>query len=155
MTEDQNNPKQYKPRSFRNSLKWEGGRRWLITGESGVTTNGGPPPSLGRLEDHFSPEDLMLASVNSCNLAAFIGFCRRKRFEFISYECSIEGVLEFNGETFEFTRMILRPKIEINSEEDISLVRQYIRRAHELCFMSNSVKAEVIVEPEITVVKEP
>jgi len=93
----------------------------------------------------------MLASVNSCHLATFLSYSKRKGFEFVSYSSSIEGVLEYTENGYSFTRMIVRPKVVVKTKEDIEKAKEYLERAHELCFMSNSVKSEVTLEPEIEV----
>jgi len=149
MSEKPATEKKYKSHVFRTSARWTGERTWEMAGQADQAIAGGPPKQLGGEGDGWSPEDLLLASVNSCHLATFLGYCRRKGLEFISYESEIEGLLEHNGTTFVFTKITVRPRVVVKSEEDIETARQYLHRAHELCYMSNSVKAEVVVEPEV------
>lgn len=141
--------KRYKTHRFTTRTKWLGGRKWNIFNESGFEAPGGPPPVFNGEAERWSPEDLLLASVNSCHLASFVSYCMHKNFEFLAYESTIEGILEHDGQSYRFTKMIIRPHVTVKSEEDIDTVRQYLQRAHEMCFMGRSVNAEILLEPEI------
>jgi len=142
--------KTYKTHTFVNGLEWTGGDSWKILNKSCHEIKGGPPLAFGGSDENWSPEDLLLASVNTCHISSFIGYTKRKRFEFISYTSEIEGLLEYDSGKFRYTKMVIRPKLVVKSEEDIETARAYINRAHDLCFMGHSVNAEVTVEPEIT-----
>jgi organic hydroperoxide reductase OsmC/OhrA len=143
--------KEYKPHSFSSNVRWTGSRTWVAGGETSPEIPGGPPPVFGGAPGRWSPEEFMLASVNCCHLSSFISYSMRKGFEFVSFESSIEGTLEHNGTSYSFTRMVVRPKITVKSEADVETARQYLERAHQICFMRNSVCADVVMEPEITV----
>ena len=141
----------HKPHSFNSSLRWTGSRTWLFKGAATDEVPGGPPPVFGGIEGQWSPEELMLASVNSCTVSTFISYSLRKNFEFLSLESSIEGTLEFDGKGYVFTRMVVRPKVSVKTEADIQTAIDYLHKAHEACFMGNSVKAIITIEPEVTV----
>jgi organic hydroperoxide reductase OsmC/OhrA len=145
--------REYKVHTFRSSLAWTGDRTWDVTHETAVAIQGGPPAVFMGEPGKWSSEELLLASVNSCVLATFVSYCARKRFEFVSYTSDVEGVLEHDGTNYKYSRITLRPRITVKSAEDVEPARHYIERAHDLCFMSYSVKAEVTVEPEIIVVE--
>lgn len=141
--------RKYKTHTFTSGLEWAGEKSWKVTADSCHEIKGGPPPQFGGVPENWSPEDLMLSSVNSCHLASFLGYSKRKGFEFVSYSSEIEGILEYDDGTFRFTKMIIRPRVVVKTEEDIETAHQYINRAHELCFMGHSVNADVTVEPDI------
>ncbi len=143
--------KKFKSHSFIGGVKWTEGRLWSITSDDGVELNGGSPSKLGGTPGNWSPEDLMLASINTCHLSSFTHLCRHKKFDFVSYESEAEGIIEHDGENFRFTKFILKPKIGVKSEDDIEPAREYIIKAHHGCWMGSSVIAEVEVKPEIFV----
>jgi organic hydroperoxide reductase OsmC/OhrA len=143
--------RKYHPHFFKNSAHWTGGQTWTIDSEIAPTIPGGPPIDFGGALDRWTPEDLMLASVNTCHISTFIFLAMRKGFEFVSMESSIEGSLENEGKGYIYTTMTLRPKVVVKSEADIETARAYLEKAHEACFMGNSVTAKLIMEPEITV----
>ena|SRR3990172_9350331 len=141
----------FKVHTFNSGLKWTGERTYDLTGESAPVIQGAPPSVFRGIEGKWSPEDLVLSGVNSCHASTFFGYAERKHFEFVSYESSAVGTLEHDGTNYGFSKIVLKPKVGVKSEEDIPLADQYLRRAKELCFMAHSVKAEVVLEPEIFV----
>jgi len=143
--------KTHKSHSFTTTLEWTGERTWTARTPLCPEIPGGPPVVFGGSDDRWSPEALMLASVNTCHLSSFTGYAKRKGFEFVSYTSEIEGLLEFVDTTFRFTKMVIRPRLVVKSESDIETAKQYLSRAHELCFMGHSVIAEVTMEPEVVV----
>jgi peroxiredoxin-like protein len=151
MTEKPATERKYKSHVFRTSARRTGERTWEMSGQADQAIPGGPPRQFGGDGAGWSPEELLLASVSSCHLSTFLAYSRRKGLEFVSYESEIEGLLEHTGKTFAFTKITVRPKVVVKSPEDVETARQYLHRAEELCYMSNSVKAEVVVEPEVIV----
>lgn len=151
MQEERKDERIYKTHVFRVGAEWTGGRTWVNKAEGAADVPGGPPPVFGGEPGRWTPEDLMLASVNSCQVGTFISYCIRKRFEFVSLECTTEGELEHDGKGYKFTKMVVRPRVVVRSEGDVETAREYLEKAHETCFMSNSVIAEVEMEPEIVV----
>jgi organic hydroperoxide reductase OsmC/OhrA len=143
--------KKFVPHFFSSSAHWTGGRTWTIQNEIAPDVPGGPPIDFGGVPDRWTPEDLMLASVNTCHVSTFISLSIRKGFEFVSVDSSIEGALEHNGKGYVFTTMVIHPRVVVKSEADIATAKQYLERAHETCFMGNSVTAKLTMEPEIIV----
>jgi len=143
--------KKYKSHTFKTSLSLTGDRQWEVTSNGGLKLEGGPPPAFSGTDDRWSSEDLLISSVNSCHLASFYAYATRKGFEFISYESEVEGLLEHDGNGFRFTKIILRPVITVKSEDDVETAIQFMKRAHQMCFMGHSVNAEVTVETEVVV----
>jgi organic hydroperoxide reductase OsmC/OhrA len=48
------------------------------------------------------------------------------------------------------TEIVLRPRIVIAGEADEERVRRFVERAHEACFIANSLTTNITIEPEIT-----
>jgi len=141
----------HKTHTFKCAAKWTGGRTWVISAEEADDILGGPPVDFGGEPGRWTPEDLMLASVNSCQISTFVSLCRKNNFEFVSLESSIEGFLEHDGKGYRFTKMIVRPRMTVKSQADVATAIEYHRKAHEVCFMGNSVVAQITVEPEVAV----
>jgi organic hydroperoxide reductase OsmC/OhrA len=96
------------------------------------------------------PEEAFVASLASCHMLTFLAICARKRLVVDEYFDDAEGHLEkgANGKLW-MGRVALRPRvrfapgIEVNGEALANLHH----RAHEDCFIANSVKTPVSVEP--------
>jgi organic hydroperoxide reductase OsmC/OhrA len=145
--------KLYKTHIFSSSAKWTGNRTWTFNACDAPEMIGGPPPIFGGECGRWTPEDLLIAAVNTCHVSTFISMSLRKCFEFISLESTIEGSLEHNGAGYVFSKMVIRPKVVVKTEADIEMARDLLERAHKSCFMGNSVTASLTMEPEITVAK--
>jgi organic hydroperoxide reductase OsmC/OhrA len=78
----------------------------------------------------------------------FLDFARRSGVVVTSYEDEADGVME-KGEDgrVRITKMTLRPQIVFGGDEpDQAAIDALHRKAHEACFIANSVTAEVVVE---------
>lgn len=121
-----------------------------IVFNGGTTVMGSPSPTIVR--EPFSnpvgvdPEEMFVASIASCHMLWFLDFARRAKVEVLSYEDNAEGLLEKtpDGRTW-ITKVTLRPKVEVSGDAgDLDAIHH---QAHEACFIANSVKTEITVEP--------
>ncbi len=132
----------------RAGVSWSGG-----AGEDAlaheVLLGGQTLPSSSALEfggDDFksNPESLLVGALASCHMLWFVGLARKKGFEIASYEDDADGVLEGKR----FTSATLRPRVRWAGEPPApDAIEALHQRAHELCFIANSVNFAVSVEP--------
>ena len=94
------------------------------------------------------PEEAFIASLSSCHMLFFVDFARRDGWVVDSYVDEAEGVLEKRGDgRMAMTRVTLRPKIAWQGEwPSVEAIADLHHRAHEACFIANSVTTEVTVE---------
>ncbi|MFH1676613.1 MAG: OsmC family protein [bacterium] len=151
MNDEKKSEKKYKPHMFKGNLTWLKDRKWELDGENGPLIPGGPPPIFNGEEGRWTPEELLLQSVNTCQLSTFTSIAQWKKFNLLAYESEVEGHLEHDGTNYKFVKIIIRPKITVASEEDVKVAEEITEKAHKNCWMGYSVKAEIIVEPEIIV----
>ena len=91
------------------------------------------------------PEDLLVAALSSCHMLSFLAIAAKKKLTVESYEDDAVGTLENQGGKLWITRVTLRPKVAINA--DAALLAEIHHLAHQACFIANSVKTHVTVEP--------
>lgn len=134
---------------YKTNLRWEGGKRGglLIKNKNKILIS--TPPEFGGEEGFWSPEELLISSVNSCIMTTFLHYADRKGLEVTSYESSVEGVLENVEKQFRFSSITVKPKIVVKNKDQISEIRALLGVAEKHCFISNSVKSEVEIVPEI------
>jgi organic hydroperoxide reductase OsmC/OhrA len=113
-------------------------------GQQVVTTSAAPAYRGDGI--HADPEDLLVAALSSCHMLSFLAICTKKRLAVKSYQDDAVGFLENDGGKLWITRVILRPRIE--SDIDAATLEQIHHMAHEQCFIANSVKTEISVEPQ-------
>jgi organic hydroperoxide reductase OsmC/OhrA len=91
------------------------------------------------------PEDLLVASLSSCHMLSFLAIASKKRVTVMAYEDNAVGFLENDNGRLWITRVILRPRVTCDA--DAGTLAEIHHLAHEACFIANSVKTEVSVEP--------
>lgn len=95
--------------------------------------------------DKADPEDMLVAALSSCHMLSFLAIAAKKRLTVTSYRDEAVGFLENEGGKLWITRVILRPRVE--SDADPETLMQIHHLAHQACFIANSVKTEITVEP--------
>lgn len=100
--------------------------------------------------ERVNPEEALVASLSSCHMLTFLAMAAKKKLVLESYEDEAVGVLEKNDEgRLAITRVTLRPRIvwaagvTVTDEQLAKLHHD----AHEHCFIANTVKTVVTVEP--------
>jgi organic hydroperoxide reductase OsmC/OhrA len=133
---------------YHNTLKWKGEKKAdLKFLESKQEIEVATPPEFGGHENIISPEDLYVSSANVCYMTTLLGTLKNMGVELISYESKAEGILETVDNLKIFTKIIIRPKIKAKeTEEKINMI---LKHAEKRCLVANSMKTQVIIEPEI------
>jgi organic hydroperoxide reductase OsmC/OhrA len=96
------------------------------------------------------PEELFLASLSSCHMLWFLALAAKQKFVVDFYRDVAQGVLEKNAQGKYFMSVVtLRPEVRfspdrIPSHEQLMALHH---RAHEECYIANSVRSEVRCEP--------
>jgi organic hydroperoxide reductase OsmC/OhrA len=94
------------------------------------------------------PEEAFIASLSSCHMLFFIDFARCAGFVVNDYVDEAEGVLEKRADgKMAMTLVTLRPRIEWSGDApNAADLAELHHRAHEACFIANSVTTEVTVQ---------
>ena len=94
------------------------------------------------------PEEAFIASLSSCHMLFFLDFARRAGFVVDSYTDEAEGELAKGADgKMAMTRVTLRPRVEWSGEApDAAALADLHHKAHDACFIANSVKTDVTVE---------
>ena len=134
--------------THRAALQWEGGKDDLRAHRvqaGGQTIAGSCSPEWGGDPSKADPEALFVAALSACHMLWFLDLARRKRIRVASYEDEAEGTMDGTR----FTAVVLRPRLEwADGHPGHDVVQQLHGRAHELCFIANSVSCSVEVQPQ-------
>ena len=125
---------------------WQGGKEDLRAHTVHVADQavpGSSAPEFGGDAAKADPEELFVASLSACHMLWFLDFSRRERLRVRSYEDEAEGTMDGTR----FTGVVLRPRAEFESEVERETLEGLHHRAHEACFIANSVSCPVEVEP--------
>ena len=97
----------------------------------------------------LNPEQLLVMAASSCQLLWFLHLAARARIDVVEYEDRATGVMPTDVEPTSVTEIVLRPRIVVASEATEERVRKLVQTAHEHCYIANSLKSAVAIEPEI------
>jgi organic hydroperoxide reductase OsmC/OhrA len=109
------------------------------------------PPEFDGPEGIISPEDLFVAAATSCLMTTFVNFSKRMHFEFKSFSCEGQGRLERVDKGFQFTKLVLKTKVVVATEELVPKADRALELAGKYCLVSNSMKCQTEHENSVIV----
>ena len=137
--------------TYRTTVKWKEGIVGELTTDSGGKMDFSSPPEFGGPGGLITPEELFVASENTCYMLTFLAFVEKMRIELVSYDSVADGHLEKVEKGHVITKMELRPRIVVKSEEDVEKTKKAVELSRKYCFIERSIKTEVELVPEIVV----
>jgi organic hydroperoxide reductase OsmC/OhrA len=95
------------------------------------------------------PEEALVASLSSCHMLFFLSFAASAGLVIDRYEDEAVGELGKNAAgKVAMSKVRLRPRIAWNGPApSAELLDQLHHRAHDACYIANSVTSEIVVEP--------
>ena len=143
--------------TYNTTVRWTG-EHWghLVMGNGPEMKFSAPPDAHGHA-GVLTPEDAFVAAANTCVMMMFIWATERFKLKLLSYECRTEGTKLIELDRTEiFTRLHFRPKIRITAggePRDVieARTRRALQAAQKYSLVANSVKSEIVVEPEIVI----
>jgi len=97
-----------------------------------------------------NPEQLVVAAASSCQLLSFLAVAARSGVRVVEYEDHAEGVMPEDQSPMRLTRIVLRPRIIVEGAT-VERVERLLHKAHQQCYIANSLTTEVVLEPAIEV----
>jgi organic hydroperoxide reductase OsmC/OhrA len=130
-------------------------RRHLIHFDGGHTMPGSSSPLTVRAPYSdpaaVDPEETFIASISSCHMLWFLDVACRAGWVVDDYRDEAIGVMDRNAAgQMAITLVTLRPAVKFSGKQPEREELEHLHhRAHEECFIANSVKSEVRVEPVV------
>lgn len=143
---------------YNTTVEWKG-EHWghIVMGNGPEMPFSAPPDAQGH-PDVFTPEDAFVAAINTCVMMMFIWATERFKLDLDSYECRAEGTKLIELDRTEiFTEVKLWPHIRVSANGTQSSVveariRKALQSAQKYSLVANSVKSDIIIEPNIEVI---
>jgi len=136
---------------------WTGdtGRGYRDYGRDHEVTVTGKPPLSGSADPAFrgdpgrwNPEELLVASLSQCHMLSYLALCALEGIAVVDYRDRARGVMaELPGGSGHFTEVVLRPVVVVADAASVARATELHGRAHEICFVANSVTFPVRHEP--------
>lgn len=119
----------------------------ISAGEKAIISGSSDPAFLGDARC-WNPEDLLVASASACHKLWYLHLCSEVGISVYTYLDRAEGTMR-EGEKGCFTSIVLKPEITIRPGDNINHAMELHHRAHELCFIANSLNFPVTCQPII------
>jgi organic hydroperoxide reductase OsmC/OhrA len=140
---------------FEGRVQWRAGAAPPATGNHRVEFAGRPVLEVSGAPQYrgdgtkLNPEELLVASLASCQLLTYLALAERAGIRVLGYEDVPVGTLAIADRKMRVTEILLRPRITVAPGSDLAAARGLVERAHDGCFIGNSIACAVRIEPEI------
>ncbi len=131
--------------------KYSRAHSWTFDG--GLTMPASPSPHIVKEPwsepANVDPEEAFVASLSSCHMLFFLSIAAEEGVLVNSYTDEAIGVMARNDEgKYAMTEVTLRPHIQFDpaNPPEQSLIDNIHHRAHEQCFIANSVRTAITIE---------
>ena len=108
-------------------------------------------PAFRGEASRLNPEQLMIIAASSCQLLSFLAIAARTGMDILEYCDEAEAEMPEDELPVRITRIRLRPHIVVSPNTNQERIRQLVELAHNECYIANSLKCQVSVEPTIEV----
>jgi organic hydroperoxide reductase OsmC/OhrA len=143
--------------TYNATVRWEGEHWGHLTMGNGPEMKFSAPPDAHGHPGVLTPEDAFVASANTCIMMMFIWATERFKLKLLSYECRSEGTKLIELDRTEiFTRLRFQPRIRISAAGEPratieARVKRALQAAQKYSLVANSVKSEIVMEPELVI----
>lgn len=113
---------------------------------------GSSDPSFRGDRTRYNPEELLVASLSGCHMLWYLHLCADHRIVVIRYRDAAEGKMsEAPDGSGRFTEVVLQPEVTLQAGADRELAQVLHEKAHQLCFIANSVNFPVRCQASIII----
>lgn len=139
-------------------LRWVGRTDDYETYDRTHTVESGAAPGLRLSADPafrgdpalLNPEQLLVAAASSCQLLSFLALAARSGVVVLEYTDEGEALMPEDDRPVRLAEITLRPRITV-SGADRAKVERLVAKAHDECYVANSLRTPVRVLAEVVV----
>jgi len=123
-----------------------------VRGQGKPPVPGSSDPAFRGEADRWNPEELLVASLSQCHMLWYLHLAASAGVVVVAYTDAAEGtMLETGDGGGHFTEVVLRPVVTVASPEMADKAAGLHGRAHQLCYIANSVNFPVRHQPTTAV----
>jgi len=143
---------------YNTTVSWKGEHWGHIVMGNGPEMDFSAPPDAQGHAGVLTPEDAFVAAANTCIMMMFIWATERFKLKLLSYDCRAEGTKLIAFDRTElYTHLRFWPVIRISAageprEVMYARTERALKAAQKYSLVANSVKSEIIIEPQIEIV---
>jgi peroxiredoxin-like protein len=135
---------------YETEIEWKGERDLKLGADKLPMIEAGAPPEFKGRETNWSPEHLFVASFHCCYLLTLLAVAEFSKIKIVSLSSRASGKLDkVQGGSYQITEIKVKPTVVLASANDLARMPRVLEKAKENCFVSNSIKSKIIIEPEV------
>ncbi|MCF7974811.1 MAG: OsmC family protein [Phycisphaerae bacterium] len=129
---------------FKNSLVRQG-EQIATTQMAGTAENTpvGAPEVYGGSPDTLNPEEMFVASINSCIMLVFYHFANQHKVNIASYQSEAQGKVEKTKQGLRFTEVQVTATVSPRDAQQSDEIAKLGQLAEKYCLVSNSMTCPV------------
>ena len=128
---------------FKNTVHQTSGKPAKTTMSGISETEVGPPAEYGGGPNSLNPEEMLVASVNSCIMLVFFHFADKLGVEIASYHSDAEGKVEKTRNGLRFTNVEVRARVGLGDGSSAEKIEEIAQLAEQYCLVSGSLACPV------------
>ncbi|MGE4453857.1 MAG: OsmC family protein [Sphaerochaeta sp.] len=138
--------------TYNTRVEWTKERKAALSSAHLPTIEVATPANFpGGHEGIWSPEHLYTAAAEICLMTTFLSLAEKTKLSFKSYKSEASGTMEKTEKGFLITYIHIKPTVVITDEQQKEKTLTMLEKAEKYCLISNSMKTEVTIEPEVVV----
>jgi organic hydroperoxide reductase OsmC/OhrA len=141
----------YKSFRYKAKTTWSSARRGMLSAAGRPDVIVGSPPEFKGDPDIWTPEELVIGSLNTCIMLTFLTLAQAQGLTPVGYESEAEGLLENVEGKYRFTEVTVRPRVTLRSDVEREAARKAMDGVEAHCFIANSINTRVTLAPELVV----
>ena len=134
---------------FKNTAYQHSGKPAKTTMSGISETEIGPPPEYGGSTNSLNPEEMLVASVNSCIMLVFFHFAKKYEVEVTSYHSDAKGKVEKTKNGLRFTNVEVKAKVSLGGAGSAEKIEEIAQLAEKYCLVSGSLACPVQYNVEV------
>jgi organic hydroperoxide reductase OsmC/OhrA len=108
-------------------------------------------PAVGD-KTKLNPEDLLVSAISSCHMLSYLYLCSMDGIVVTAYTDHATGVMiEHASGGGNFKEVVLNPLVVVANESMVEKAIELHHKAHDICYIANSVNFEVKCNPSCKV----
>ena len=130
--------------------RYSRGHLWSFDGGATVEASSSPDvvPLPYSVAENVDPEEAFVAALSSCHMLFFLSLAAKAGFVVDRYEDRAEGIMSSVDGVIQVTEVNLNPRVLFaGARPDRDAELDLHHRAHALCFLANSVKSRITINP--------
>lgn len=98
-----------------------------------------------------NPEQLLLAAASSCQLLSFLAVAALARVDIVGYSDSAHAIMPADADPMRLTEITLHVSVVARATDEWT-VRELLQKAHEECYIANTLATPVTVVADVEIV---